>query len=147
VISSLSVSTNDKKTKPNRKFYFQKLSNLLVNSYTPSAGVTFTILDAASLLGTFTTTNLPTLPSGLSWSTSYNGSAGTVILTVTGVLPVELLRFSATPTLSAVNLDWSTALEQNTKDFTLKRSRDGKDFTPLSKTDAKGFFIELSISQ
>jgi hypothetical protein len=114
------------------------LNVALVNGYMPVNGASFTILDATSLTGTFSMTNLPTLSSGLSWSTSYNPTAGTVILSVSAVLPVELLSFKATPSVSTVNLDWATALEQNTRDFTLERSRDGKNFTPLSTTDAKG---------
>jgi hypothetical protein len=121
------------------------LTVAFVNGYTPVSGATFTILDAASLTGTFATSNLPTLSSSLVWSTSYNPSAGTVILTVSTVLPVELLTFKATPSLSAVNLDWSTATETHTKNYTLERSQDGSKFTPLppasgqvSIIDAKG---------
>ncbi len=110
-----------------------------VNGYTATSGATFTILDGTALSGTFITSNLPTLSSGLTWNTSYNGSAGTVILSVTGVaLSAELLDFKSTPTLSAVTLDWATAAEINMKDFILERSRDSKDFAPLSKTNAKG---------
>lgn len=114
------------------------LNVALVNGYTPVNGASFTILDATTLSGTFVLTSLPTLSSGLSWNTSYNPTAGTVILSVSSVLPVELLSFKATPSLSNVNLDWSTQTEQNTKDFALERSRHGKNFDPLSTTDAKG---------
>lgn len=128
------------------------LNVTLSNGYAPVSGASFTILDAASLSGTFTSTNLPTLSSGLSWTTSYNGSAGTVILAVTSVLPVELLTFKATPitnnqipiTNPQILLDWSTDLEQNTAAFTLERSRNGQDFTPLSTTKAKGSKSEYS---
>lgn len=114
------------------------LNVAFINGYTAVNGATFTIIDAASLTGTFTISNLPTLSSGLAWMTSYNPTAGTVILSVSAVLPVELLTFKATPSVSTVNLDWSTALEQNTKDYILERSRDGKIFSTLSTTDAKG---------
>jgi Secretion system C-terminal sorting domain len=121
------------------------LNVAFVNGYSPSAGATFTVLDAASLSGIFGTLNLPTLSSNLSWSTSYNSSAGTVILSVTSsVLPVELLTFKATVVASssgvtsAVNLEWSTAIEQNTESYTLERSQDGRKFSPLSTSIAKG---------
>jgi hypothetical protein len=65
----------------------------------PTSGATFTILDATSLTGTFGTSNLPSLSSNLSWSTSYNPSAGTVILSITSVLPIELLAFKADPSV------------------------------------------------
>ncbi len=115
------------------------LNIVFVNGYTPSSGTTFTVLDAASLSGIFGTLNLPTLSSNLSWNTSYNSSAGTVILSVTSsVLPVELLAFKATPSVSTVKLDWSTAIEQNTETYTLERSQDGRKFSPLSTIIAKG---------
>jgi Secretion system C-terminal sorting domain len=106
--------------------------------YSPTAGTSFTILDAGTLSGTFSTVNLPTLSSGLTWSTSYNGAAGTVILSVSAVLPVELLNFRASTKEKTVLLDWETAVEQHTRDFTIERSRDGANFTPLSTMKAKG---------
>jgi hypothetical protein len=115
------------------------LNVVFVNGYSPSVGATFTILDAASLTGTFSTQNLPTLASNLVWNTSYNSSAGTVILSVTSsVLPVELWAFNATSYLSTVTLDWATAIELNTKNYTLERSQDGRNFRPLSTITAKG---------
>jgi hypothetical protein len=110
----------------------------LATGYAPTGGETYTIIDASSLSGTFSTTNLPTLSSSLAWVTSYNGSAGTVILTVTSALPVDLLGFTAAPSVSGVQLDWQTAIEQNTQSFVLERSRDGKEFHPLSTQAAKG---------
>jgi hypothetical protein len=115
------------------------LNVTLTNGYTPSNGATFTILDAGTLSGTFSTVNLPSLSAGQTWSVGYNGAAGTVILSVSAVLPVELLGFKATAQHNnSVILDWTTALEQNTQNFTLERSRDGLNFYPLSTLKAKG---------
>jgi hypothetical protein len=114
------------------------LNVAFVNGYTATSGATFTILDATTLTGTFNLSNLPSLSSGLSWSTSYNPTAGTVILSVMSALPVELLTFKATPSVSTVNLAWSTALEQNTQSYTLERSRDGRDFTSIGTVKATG---------
>lgn len=61
------------------------LNVTLTNGFTPTAGNSFVILDAASSTGTFATTNLPNiLPN--TWNLAYNNAAGTVTLTV--VAPV-----------------------------------------------------------
>jgi len=52
----------------------------LINSFIPAAGNQFTILAAASLNGQFTTTNLPSLSSGLNWIVSYTSTS--VVLSV-----------------------------------------------------------------
>lgn len=51
------------------------LNASLINGFVPTAGDTFTILTAASISGTFPTTNLPALPSPLSWQTEYQPTA------------------------------------------------------------------------
>lgn len=114
------------------------LNVTLANGYMPTSGSTYTIIDGTSLIGNFSSQSLPALSGGLTWSTSYNGSAGTVILSVSAVLPVELLDFKAMVDNKRVLLDWQTALEQNTESFTLERSRNGQNFSPLSTTKAKG---------
>ncbi len=89
----------------------------LINGFTPAVGNSFTILSAGSVSGTFTTTNLPTLGSGLGWKVTYNATS--VVLSVTSVsspvatLPVTSLSFPNTivNTSSAVN---TTATLENT---------------------------------
>jgi hypothetical protein len=110
----------------------------LSGGFEPSSGNTFTILDAGSLTGTFSTLSLPTLRSGLSWTISYDNAGGTVLLSVTGVLPVELVHFGATTVQKTVLLDWQTALERDFDHFELERSRDGRVFTPLANRKAQG---------
>jgi Secretion system C-terminal sorting domain len=97
------------------------LNVALVNGYTPTNGTSFTIIDGTSLSGTFSTTNLPTLSNGLSWSVNYNGSAGTVILSVSSVLPVEILDFTGKNTEGGNLLTWQTASEVNNKGFQIER--------------------------
>jgi hypothetical protein len=46
-------------------------------------------------------------------------------------LPIELLDFAAVPNSEKVDIDWSTATEQNNAYFTIEKSRDGKTFTKL----------------
>jgi hypothetical protein len=61
------------------------LNVTLTNAFTPVSGNSFLILDAASLTGTFATTNLPDVTPNV-WSVVYNNAAGTVTLNV--VAPV-----------------------------------------------------------
>ncbi len=110
------------------------------NSYTPSGGESFTIIDGASISGTFTNVNLPALSAGLTWTTSYNFVAGTLILSINSViLPVELLDFTAKATPDNNSLvQWQTALEENVAHFEVERSRNGQDFESIGKEKPKG---------
>jgi hypothetical protein len=53
-------------------------------------------------------------------------------------LPVLLKEFTATRVNGAVELDWKTSTEINSSYFTLERSVDGQNFSPLAKVDAAG---------
>ncbi|MEM9259919.1 MAG: T9SS type A sorting domain-containing protein, partial [Bacteroidota bacterium] len=53
-------------------------------------------------------------------------------------LPVELLAFTATPAGKQVQLSWTTANEQNNDYFTIERSADGGNFTPLITVPGTG---------
>jgi autotransporter-associated beta strand protein len=55
-----------------------KLKVSLINSFTPSAGQSFDVLDWGALSGTFSTVQLPALPAGLTWNTSQLYTAGTL---------------------------------------------------------------------
>ncbi len=48
-----------------------KLKVALIDGYTPASGAEFTILTAASVLGTFDTLDLPALPAGREWEVLY----------------------------------------------------------------------------
>jgi len=55
-----------------------------------------------------------------------------------GVLPVELIHFSAKKAQDAILLEWVTASEQNNDFFTLERSFDGIEFTPIEYIPGNG---------
>jgi hypothetical protein len=55
-----------------------------------------------------------------------------------GVLPVELTAFGAQRTGASVRCTWSTASEQNSRNFSVERSLDGKTFTTLGSVPAAG---------
>jgi hypothetical protein len=54
----------------------------LINSFSPTAGQSFDIIDFASLSGTFTALNLPALAPGLLWNTSQLYSLGVLTISV-----------------------------------------------------------------
>ncbi len=54
------------------------------------------------------------------------------------VLPVSLIAFTAQLQSQQVALSWQTASETNTAYFTIERSANGTDFTPVAKVNAAG---------
>ena len=56
----------------------------------------------------------------------------------TGVLPIELLNFSAAPENDHVNLNWSTATETNNDYFTIEKTSDGINFETVAIVDGAG---------
>jgi hypothetical protein len=56
-----------------------------------------------------------------------------------GVLPIELLSFTAKPESSSNRVEWQTASEQNVKSFDIERSNSvDKDFVSIGKIKAVG---------
>lgn len=70
-----------------------------------------------------------------------NSSTGLEVYTVptvTGVLPLNLLEFTAQPAGSQVNLQWKTSNEINTAKFIVERSADGSSYAPVAIVAAAG---------
>lgn len=66
-------------------------------------------------------------------------STGQVEITYTVVVPVTWLSFSSTRlTNGAVQLNWSTASEINSKTFSIQRSSNGSDWNDIGSTAAAG---------
>jgi hypothetical protein len=76
--------------------------------------------------GTLTNFNMSTVGSNF---TSHNMSSP---------LPVTLAGFNATRQGTQVLLQWRTAFEQNTREFTIERSFDGNQFLPIGSVAAAG---------
>jgi predicted esterase len=53
-------------------------------------------------------------------------------------LPVKFVYFNAQCNSNGVNLQWKTAQEQNTKEFSVQRSSDGTNWTEIGKSAAAG---------
>jgi hypothetical protein len=60
------------------------------------------------------------------------------------VLPISLINFSATPEKNdKVQLNWTTATEENTSYFNIERSADAVNFSDIGKIAAKGNSVTL----
>jgi hypothetical protein len=73
--------------------------------------------------------------------TSFSTFGGLAYANTTNTpLPVNLHDFTATlrDQCASVRLDWSTDQEQNSKDFTVQRSRDGSSWTDIGAVAAAG---------
>ncbi len=59
-------------------------------------------------------------------------------ITVFNPLPVTLVNFEAVPVNNKVDLKWNTSYEENTKNFIIEKSSDGKNFIFMTSVNAKG---------
>jgi len=82
--------------------------------------------------------------------TSYNATANTVssfgpftLSVIASPLPVELLYFDAKPEGEDVRLEWATATELDNALFTVYRSADGRDFSPLFSVPGAGTSLQV----
>ncbi|HEX5655177.1 MAG TPA: T9SS type A sorting domain-containing protein [Chitinophagaceae bacterium] len=68
----------------------------------------------------------------------YLSPAITISATTSGVLPVKLLSFEASPAANRVKLQWKTATEENASHFIVERSTDAVNYTAVSTVNAIG---------
>ncbi|MDQ6477209.1 DUF4347 domain-containing protein [Dyadobacter sp. LHD-138] len=108
----------------------------LINGYVPVLGDEFTIIDAASITGTFSTENLPSVSPRI-WQTAYNNADGTVVLKVINdPLPVTLVSFGIVKREAAAVLSWTTSLETNSSHFEVERSAKGLTWRAIGSVKA-----------
>ncbi len=67
-----------------------------------------------------------------------NGDRDLYIMDESVTLPVSLLSFNATLNNKAVDLNWATATEINTKTYTIQRSYNGMQFQNIGRVNAAG---------
>jgi hypothetical protein len=72
------------------------------------------------------------------WNTHWTLTSVTSPLYGSTPLPIELLSFTAHAAGDAVRLDWITATEINNRYFTVERSSDGRNFTPIGTVEGSG---------
>ncbi len=77
----------------------------------------------------------------LSWAATFNGEQDvyySYITDTTGIIPVELLSFSASVAANVVTLNWSTATELNNFGFEIERSSDKTNWRTIGFKEGKG---------
>lgn len=67
-----------------------------------------------------------------------------VSLVEVNTLPISLKSFTANVNNAGVNLNWQTSSETNSEKFTLFRSTNGKDFSPIAKINGAGNSSKLN---
>jgi Secretion system C-terminal sorting domain len=107
----------------------------LVNGFVPVPGQSFVLVNASTLIGSFSTLSLPVV-AGVSWSVSYTGTS--VILNANSTVPVSLPDFTGLQTDIGVTLLWRTAWEQNNRGFTVQNSSDGTNWRTAGFVAGKG---------
>ncbi|HFA49281.1 MAG TPA: T9SS type A sorting domain-containing protein [Bacteroidetes bacterium] len=109
-------------------------------AFTPSAGDVFTLMTFGSRGGTtFGTVTIPAV-AGLSFTTSYTGTAVSISA---ALLPVELTDFRATLTDEKnALLFWKTASETDNEGFEIQRSADGRDWQKIGFVAGHGTTLE-----
>ncbi len=61
-------------------------------------------------------------------------------------LPLDLISFTGKPEATGVELNWTTANEQNISGFKIDRSENGTDFRQIAELDASGGIAEFKYS-
>jgi hypothetical protein len=108
------------------------------NNYTVY-GLSYSSSVSTATLNSYVGTSFAAFENTLQYSPATlcgNVSSNNVVVSVFGVLPVELLPLNAYKQGSAVNLKWATASEQNSSYFEVWRSADGISFDKLIGTVA-----------
>jgi photosystem II stability/assembly factor-like uncharacterized protein len=104
------------------------LSNSLGSSYSSDFGNTWITIDNL---------NHATYTRFFNQLVGWNGGA-TMYKWNSSVLPVKIISFTATGQKDRVMLQWSTAMEMNSKDFEVQRSLDGIHFETIATVNAAG---------
>jgi len=113
--------------------YITDISKLLVTRWN---GTNWLNLGGTSITGTTTS---GTVTSTTANTFSLNPSPITLASsTPANPLPIQLLRFTAQSTGNAVELNWSTATEENNDYFSIQRSIDGNEFEEIGRMKGAG---------
>ncbi|MCR5888536.1 T9SS type A sorting domain-containing protein [Hymenobacter sp. J193] len=133
---TLAVSPTASTITPNQSITLTATSNLTNADYTwHTGGMTGPVIGTtASLAVAPATTTTYTIVSSSGSCTNAQG----VTVTVSQFLPVELTKFAATWTEAGTQLLWVTASESNSKEYSIERSLDGRQFQIIGARKAAG---------
>ncbi len=87
---------------------------------------------------TFTNTPTPLLLSSASFTAVSGVTYTKGTATLTGILPISILSFTATPQNNTILTQWHTTNEVNVSHINVQRSIDGNSFTTIGSVGAKG---------
>lgn len=68
----------------------------------------------------------------------YEESSPVFSFTTAGIVPINLLKFQASPENKQVRISWTTTEETNSARFEIQRSADGKNFIKIGEQKAAG---------
>lgn len=108
-----------------------KLKVTFGGGFTGIIGDMITVVKSGSIVGTFSSTNLPA-----GWTVLYNAPAAGDITLSRAVVPLTLLDFNAQKAGEKARASWTTTNEINTDHFELQRSDDGTQFQKLASVPA-----------
>lgn len=109
----------------------------LLNNFVPEVGDAFEVIKCDNCTGTFTTINIPTLPTDRIWEFDYD--KGLTILVSAQALPVELSDFDVRLQGDRAILNWRTASEFNNKGFFVEKRTVTGDFMSIGFVEGVGF--------
>jgi len=109
-------------------------------NFDPSVGTSITLANAALITGSFYTNTVNITKGNTTYlaSISYPDN-NKIVITITGLLPLNLLGFNASKIETGIKLNWLTANEFNTSHFIIERSINGlTDFIQVGNVVALG---------
>ncbi len=109
------------------------LNVVLDPGYTASNSDVLSIINAGSLVGTFSSTQTAGLSKRYNYPAAGQFSVGTPV-----ALPVKLLSFTAVKEGTRNRIDWATAKEDAGTNFEITRSSNGNSFDKIGTTEGKG---------
>ena len=77
-------------------------------------------------------------PGEWKFEATFNGKKGEHTFTMLNPLPLKMVYFNAEAKANSVLLNWQTLDEQNSDEFIIERSKDGQEFLPIGRINAKG---------
>ncbi len=108
----------------------------LLYGFMPALGDVYKIITFSSATGTFTSHNLPSLPTGLIWEIKYNPTDVTLQVNAV-VLPLTFTSVKVYQKDNGAQVDWYTENEVNVKKYEVEKSTDGIYFKLAGSVNAK----------
>ena len=109
---------------------------ILGSGFIPEIGDAFTIITYATKTGGDPIFDFPILPADRQWN--YSVGLEEVEISVSALLPVEMISFKAENMEDYIELNWSTGSEINNRGFFVEKSSDGLNWEYLGFVEGNG---------